>query len=195
MEICDSIAHWLSHSASQKEPLAEMSNYVLVIAGVIQAAAALAIAWLARRNLDLSKSLARVNRRLARAELEPRVVAYCSNEVVNKVGGVFLNVENMGRGAATNVVAKIEFPGDEFPQYKFERLLERMQGDTFNMRFLAPGVRAKLQLVNRDFENVQDPPPPLKVTLFYESSRDKTYRHTYELDVQLVSPAWNISRR
>lgn len=160
----------------------------------VQALSAFVIAMLAFFTFRLNRSLAQDNRRLIETQLEPQVVVYLAQEKENGSECVFVNVENIGRGPAQNVRGGLNAPGEGTDKYIYNRLMERAQAHFIDLRFLPSGARVRKLIVNRETERTHGTPPPIIARMVYENLRGKLYEHDYELDVQDVSAAWNLSR-
>ena len=173
-----------------------MENMIIQISAAVQATAAVAIVLLAIGTLRLNRALARDNRRLMKAELEPQVVAYISQEERDGELPVCLNVENIGRGPARNVIGRVEAPrqDDEYSKFEFWRILKDNHAETLDIKFLPQGARAHVGLLNRRLEGIMTVPPPFKVGVAYENLCGEVFEDNYDLDVKHVSPKWTVER-
>ena len=160
---------------------------------VIWATVAAAVAALC--NLVIAIVLGSYQRRLTKAELEPRVVAYFSQEKVDGQDLVYLNVENIGRAPAQSVLAEIEVSIEEMEGYIFFRRLQQSNSTNIHVPVLRHGERATKLFHNRSLpETIQTRIPPFAMKVRYRDLTERKFDHVYSLNMGTVSSGWTLSK-
>ena len=174
----------------------ELNNMILLSAACVQAIATVTIVAVAIFTYLLNKRLAADNRRLIHSELEPKVVAYLSQELREQQRLVCLVVENIGKGPARDVKALVQVIADEneYANYEFQRILKDINAENLEVSYLPQGVRAHISILSHDAQIFKRPVPVFAVKVSYESLSGCNFEREFEIDVSRVSRAWITSR-